>query len=180
MNLLDRLRRDHANLQRLLDLLNDQLDDFDRGEEGDVDLKTELMDYMEAYSEHIHHPTEELIYQALLPRIDKGQKLLERLEREHVELLNRARRFRNSLEGIMQGEVISREEVTARGREFTALERQHVALEEREVYPLLEQAADAATWAELERQAPQGDDPLFIRQDRNRFAGLVEYLRNRE
>ena len=180
MKLLDRLRRDHVNLQRLLDLLSDELDAFFRGEESNFDLKTEMMDYLETYAERIHHPTEELIYQKALSQTDEGKLLLERLSREHTELLGMARRFRDTLEGIVQGEVISRDEVETRGREFIALERHHVDFEEQEIYPLLEQTLSEAQWAALAEEAPQGDDPLFMRQDRNRFASLIDYLETKE
>ena len=140
MILLDKLKRDHINLQRILDLLSRELDRFFAGEESDFDLKIELLDYIEHYAEQVHHPTEDLIYQAVLPKLEAGESLLKRLSREHGELIGMACRFRDTLEGVVQGEVMTREEVETRGREFIALQRHHIDLEETEVFPLLEGA----------------------------------------
>ena len=176
MTLLDKLKRDHVNLKRLLDLLSQELDAFFAGEESNFDLKVELLDYIEHFAEQVHHPTEDLIYLAALPKLPQGEVLLQRLSREHGNLVGAARRFRKTLEGIVQGEVMSRDEVETRGREFVALQRQHIDLEEHEVFPLLEQALTEAQWKEISAKAPKGEDPIFSRQDYNRFRSLIDYL----
>lgn len=176
MTLLDKLKQDHINLQRLLNLLSKELDAFFAGEESNFDLKIELLDYIEHYAEQVHHPTEDLIYQQVLPTVDKGKALLQRLTREHGVLVGAARRFRETLEGIVQGEVMTREEVETRGREFVALQRQHVDLEEHEVFPLLEKLLTDQQWSEIAAQAPTDEDPIFSRQDYNRFRSLIDYL----
>ena len=59
--LLEKLRHDHENLARLLDLLSAQLDDLYAGDESNFDLKIEMLDYIEHYAEQYHHPAEEKI-----------------------------------------------------------------------------------------------------------------------
>jgi hemerythrin-like domain-containing protein len=180
MTLLDKLKRDHVNLKRLLDLLSQELDAFFAGEESNFDLKIELLDYIEHYAEQVHHPTEDLIYLAALPKLEQGEALLQRLSREHGNLVGAARRFRETLEGIVQGEVMSRDEVETRGREFVALQRQHIDLEEHEVFPLLEHALTEAQWSEIAAKAPKDEDPIFSWQDYNRFRSLIDYLQEQE
>ena len=180
MKILEKLRRDHTNLQRLLDLLSHELDALCAGEESNFDLKIELLDYIEHYAELVHHPTEDLIYEAILPRTEEGGKLLARLTLEHAELVGMARRFRETLEGIVQGEVMTRQEVDIRGREFIALQRHHVNLEEEEVFPLLDEHLTSEIWQELESKAPQEEDPVFTWQNYNRFRSLIDYLQEHE
>jgi hemerythrin-like domain-containing protein len=180
MKILEKLQRDHVNLLRLLDLLSKELDALCAGEEANFDLKIELLDYIEHYAEQVHHPTEDLIYESVLPRLEDGENLLLRLEREHSELIGMARRFRETLEGIVQGEVLTREEVDIRGREFLALQRQHVKLEEEEIFPLLEANFTVEMWKELESKVPQEEDPVFTWRDYNRFRSLIDYLEEQE
>ena len=180
MTLLDKLKQDHVNLKRLLDLLSQELDAFFAGEESNFDLKIELLDYIEHYAEQVHHPTEDLIYLVVLPKMERGEVLLQRLSREHGNLVGAARRFRETLEGIVQGEVLSRNEVETQGREFVALQRQHIDLEEHEVFPLLEQALTEDQWQEISAKAPKGEDPIFSWQDYNRFRSLIDYLQAQE
>ncbi|MEN8178687.1 MAG: hemerythrin domain-containing protein [Pseudomonadota bacterium] len=180
MKILQKLKRDHVNLLRLLDLLSNELDLLSAGEESNFDLKIELLDYIEHYAEQVHHPTEDLIYVAVLPQIKDGEGLLLRLGREHGELIGMARRFRETLEGIVQGEVLTREEVDIRGREFLALQRQHINLEEEEIFPLLDAHLTPEKWQELESKVPKEEDPVFTWQNYNRFRSLIDYLQAQE
>jgi hemerythrin-like domain-containing protein len=176
--LLEKLHRDHVNLEHLLDLLSTQLDAFFAGNESDFDLKIEMLDYIEHYAEQYHHPTEDKLNKLAFdkPEMSEHQALQERVLREHEALLGIARHFRETLEGVMQGEVQRREEVEMRGREFIALQRQHIDLEEQEIFPLLDKVLNQKEVEKLERQIPHMDDPVFHRQDYNRFRSLIDYL----
>ncbi len=176
--LLEKLQRDHQNLSHLLDLLSAQLDALFAGHESDFDLKIEMLDYIEHYAEQYHHPTEERIMEAafLKPEMQEHQGLRERVAREHEALIGMAKRFRETLEGIMQGEVLRRDEVEARGREFVALQRRHIVLEDQELFPLVVKVLQQKDWKKIEQQVPHMDDPVFQRQDYNRFRSLIDYL----
>jgi hemerythrin-like domain-containing protein len=176
--LLEKLQKDHINLAHLLELLSAQLDALFAGHESDFDLKIEMLDYIEHYAEQYHHPTEDLVNAVAFrkPGLKEQQALLERVSREHEALLGMARKFRESLEGVMQGEVLRRDEVEARGREFIALQRQHIDLEEHEIFPLVDQVLTDKDVAKLETKIPHMDDPVFHLQDYNRFRSLIDYL----
>lgn len=176
--LLEKLQQDHKNLSHLIDLLSAQLDALYAGHESDFDLKIEMLDYIEHYAELYHHPTEEKILDEAFskPEMQEHLGLRERVSREHEALIGLGRRFRETLEGIMQGEVLRRDEVEARGREFVALQRQHIVFEDHELFPLLEEALNEEEWLGLDEKIPHMDDPVFQRQDYNRFRSLIDYL----
>jgi len=180
--LLEKLQQDHVNLARLLDLLSMQLDDLFEGDESNFDLKIEMLDYIEHYAEQYHHPTEEKVNAKAFRKesLQPHKALQERVTREHEALMGMARHFRETLEGVMQGEVLRREEVETRGREFIALQRQHIDLEEQELFPLIADALTEKEWEKLERDIPHMDDPVFHRQDYNRFRSLIDYLETQE
>jgi hemerythrin-like domain-containing protein len=180
--LLEKLHRDHSNLSHLLDLLSAQLDALFAGHESDFDLKIEMLDYIEHYAEQYHHPTEDRIMEVAFKKaaLQDHQAVHERVLREHDALLGLARRFRGTLEGVMQGAVLSREEVELRGREFIALQRQHIDLEDQELFPLMDQVLSEKEVAKLEQKIPHSDDPVFHRQDYNRFRSLIDYLEEHE
>ena len=120
---LERLHRDHVNLERLLNLLESQLNEFYEGRESDFDLKAELLEYIECYAELVHHPTEERMFAVAEQRLGDKRALVEKLQDQHVRLVGSARKFRQSLEGVVQGAVLSRDELEIEGREFIALQR---------------------------------------------------------
>lgn len=180
--LLEKLHKDHINLARLLDLMSSELDALNAGHEANFDLKIEMLDYIEHYAEQSHHPTEDQINKVAFRKksMQQHQALYERVCKEHLDLIGLARNYRKTLEGAMQGEVLLREEVETRGREFVALQRQHIDLEEHEIFPLLENALNDKDWQKLEQEISHGEDPLFHRQDFNRFRSLIDYLKAHE
>ncbi|MET0071503.1 MAG: hemerythrin domain-containing protein [Candidatus Thiodiazotropha sp.] len=180
--LLEKLHKDHINLARLLDLMSHELDALSAGHEANFDLKIEMLDYVEHYAEQSHHPTEDQINKVAFRKksMKEHKPLYERITKEHVDLIGLARNYRKTLEGAMQGEVLLREEVETRGREFVALQRQHIDLEEQEVFPLVESVLSDKDWQKLEAEIAHGEDPLFNRQDYNRFRSLIDYLQAHE
>lgn len=180
--LLEKLHKDHINLARLLDLMSSELDALSAGHEANFDLKIEMLDYIEHYAEQSHHPTEDQINKIAFKKkaMLQHKALYERVCKEHGELIGLARNYRKTLEGAIQGEVLLREEVETRGREFVALQRQHIDLEENELFPLIEQALSDKDWQKLDKEITHADDPLFHRQDFNRFRSLIDYLKAHE
>ncbi|MBT2971982.1 MAG: purine catabolism protein pucG [gamma proteobacterium symbiont of Ctena orbiculata] len=180
--LLEKLHKDHINLARLLDLMSHELDALSAGHEANFDLKIEMLDYIEHYAEQSHHPTEDQVNKVAFRKksMKEHKPLYERITKEHSDLIGLARNYRKTLEGAMQGEVLLREEVETRGREFVALQRQHIDLEEQEVFPLVESVLSDKDWQKLEAEIAHGEDPLFNRQDYNRFRSLIDYLQAHE
>ncbi|MCB1872085.1 MAG: hemerythrin domain-containing protein [Gammaproteobacteria bacterium] len=176
--LLERLSRDHRNLEKILAILTTQLDLFFAGRESDFDLKIELMEYLEAFADTGHHPLENLIYGLAQRRIKGHDELFERLAKQHHDLARLTRTFRHSLEGIVHEAVMSRAELETQGREYVALQQLHLALEDREVFPLLDRELTEDDWSMISANMPRHDDPVFEAPDQVRFYNLVTYLRN--
>jgi len=63
--MLRRLRQDHANLQKLLFILERQIGAFDRREGPDWDIIEGAIDYLLTYPDLRHHPTEDRILRRL-------------------------------------------------------------------------------------------------------------------
>lgn len=178
--LMEKLQKDHRNLEKILDLLTTQLDNFLAGRESDFDLKIELLEYMEAYADQGHHPLENVMFAVAKPRVGDRAELMDRLMQQHQELAQLTRTFRHSLENIYQGGVMQRDELEVQGREFIALQRQHIALEEQEAFPLLEDALREEDWTEIIGQSPSHADPVFDKPDTIRFQTLFDYLSRAE
>ncbi len=178
--ILEKLHREHVNLNWLLDLLTKQLDSFFAGDESDFDLKIELLEYLEHYAELSHHTTEDVMFEAAMQKTDKKRAVFERLLDQHQRLIQATRNFRKSLEGVVQGDVMLRDELETRGREFIALQRLHLNTEEQEIFPFLDKLFNKKEWKQIEARIPDVDDPVFGKRDPNRFRVLVRYLADKE
>ena len=174
--LLDRLSQDHRHVLRLLSLFDDLLDRFHEGNEPDFDLMSEMLEYMESYADQVHHPSEELIFVRLRARTNETHPILDVLTRQHVLLGQMNKRFRQSLEGIMNEEVLRRDEVEVQGREYVKVLRDHLNREEAEAFPLARERLTASDWDELMEEVPSTDDPVFGDADPARFRTLFQHL----
>ena len=82
-NVISKLRTEHVNFRKLLDLLEVQLDLFHRGESPDYQLMTDILDYMTHYPDVFHHPKEDVIFSRLLERDSSIAQSVEELARQH-------------------------------------------------------------------------------------------------
>jgi hemerythrin-like domain-containing protein len=174
--MLGQLHRDHKNLERLLGVLERQLDDFHEGEDRELDLMCELIEYLESYEDQVHHPTEDLIFERLQGRTGEKRVAVETLVEQHVLLADMTKKFRQSLEGIMHGGVVLRHTVESQGRAMVKLLRRHMALEEDEVFALADATLGEADWAAVAAKAPKFNDPVFGDPDPGRFRNLFMHL----
>lgn len=174
--LMLRLGQDHFRLTRLLDLLQALLDRFHEGDEPDYDLLCELLEYMDSYSDTIHHPTEDLLFRRVLERGTVKRDVFAVLMRQHGHVIYLNKRFRSSLDGIFHEEVVRRDEVETQGRELVTLLREHLVLEDTEAFPIVLERLDATDWEAVEMMAPRADDPLFGTPDPQRFRSLYRHL----
>ena len=178
--LLDRLNREHKALARVLDLFDDLLDRFHEGSEPDYELMCEMLEYMESYSDQVHHPSEEDIFKRLRARTNANHAVLDLLTEQHLLLSQMNKRFRQSLEGIVHEEVLRRDEVEVQGRAFVKTLREHLNLEETEAFPMARDRLSASDWDELVQGAPSGEDPLSSDGDQARFRSLFRALADKD
>ncbi len=173
---MTRLDQDHVRLARLLDLFEDLLDRFHDGAEPDYDLMCEMLEYMDNYSDIVHHPTEDMIFARVLEKGTERHDVFDVLTRQHKMLGQLSKRFRQSLDGILREEVSLREDVEAHGRELIGTLRAHKRLEDAEAFPIALAVLDDADWAQIEAQAPASEDPVFGAPDPVRYRALYARL----
>jgi len=177
-HLLDRLNQDHRHLVRLLDLLDKLLDMFHEGTEPDYDLMGEMVEYMESYADQVHHPTEDLIFDRMRAYGNEHRSVLDVLHNQHEVLSELTRYFYQALEGVVHGQVMRRDQFEVQGRELVDTLRKHLALEEKEAFPLARRLLTERDWEEVSAQAADRVDPVFGDRDPERFRVLYQHLVN--
>ncbi len=175
-SLLQRLGRDHAGLAQLLNLLEAMLDRFHAGDEPDYDVIAEILEYMESYADEIHHPSEDLIYNRLIELGEGGHEVLAVLSKQHSVLHQVTRDFRTAIEGILNEEVVRRDEVEVQGRDLIDTLRKHMVLEDTVAFPLALEKLSEDDWRMLIETAPDATDPIFGKPDPARFSSLFQLL----
>ena len=162
MSVMDELREDHRNMERLLDVLESQMEIFRRGEAPDYEVLARTIEYCLNYPGLYHHPKEDLLYQRL---VDKGTPQLQEvgdLEAAHGELTSLTKRMAAAVDSILREGEVERRAVVNVTEAFVRTYRQHIAAEDRAFFPLAERLLDEDDWREIEAAAKRCEaDPLF-------------------
>jgi len=159
--MIDRLRADHANLARLLALLEQQAAVIEGGASGDLRLLTDILDYIASYPDLYHHPREDLVFETLRHRDSASIETINALLRQHKDLTNRAVELANALAAFSGSTVVPRERLVGLLRDYVALSRTHMNLEESTVFPRAGATLTEQDWQVIEQGMAIEDDPLF-------------------
>ena len=171
------LRREHAQMATLLDLLEGQLAAFKAGERPDYGMVQGILDYFLTYPDLCHHPKEDLVFLRLRRRDRVKAEGIDQFLSGHDELALLARRFaRATVDQILNGEPESGLWFASMGREFVDINRRHMAKEEEYFFPLALDTLTAGDWAEISNQISDREDPLFGKQVERRFQSLHDAI----
>lgn len=176
-NILNRLLVEHEHILRTLNLLEMQFLDLCRGKAPDYSIMRSSIVYVQEYPEQVHHPLEDMIFSILLERVDDVE-FVQELITEHTQLEVVARKLRESLESLKSG-IAPMEELKQQLSKFLLGLRQHIYIEETEVYPLVQSFLTKKDWKKLHSMEPILDAPSFGRRTRNDYEHLYREIKDK-
>lgn len=167
---------EHVNFARLLDLLEEQVAAFQRGEHPNYELMATIVYYMRNFGDRVHHPREDVAFARLVERDQGAQLVINRLLQEHrviamvgEELLNRL----NEAEGDI---LAPRAALEAASATYLVYYRNHLSTEERYVMPRAARLLTQEDWATVAAAVPVSPDPLFGNNVQERFKALRKQI----
>jgi hemerythrin-like domain-containing protein len=174
--LIEVLREEHRNIEKLLGVLEQELSIFDRRERPDYETLQAVIDYFEEYPARCHHPKEDMIVEVLKARDPAAAGAVGEIEADHQKEEERLRRLAQTLENVRTGGELPRQAVDEVVREFIAHERRHIELEERALFPAAIQFLQPGDWARIDARMGDERDPLFDRTIEQKFRALAQKI----
>jgi hemerythrin-like domain-containing protein len=165
-------RTEHVYFQRLLKLLQKELDAFHRGERPNYELMLDIVSYLREYSDQLHHPREDVAFARLAQRCPDLKLELARLTQEHRVIARAGETLRQHLESVLAGAIIPRAEVEVAAATYLVYYGNHISKEDELV---LERAAQLLTpedWQAVKHATPVSADPLFGERPQERYRAL--------
>jgi hemerythrin-like domain-containing protein len=159
--MIEVLRQEHRNIESLLGVLERELSVFDRGERPDYEVVLSVIDYFKDYPDSCHHPKEDMILEKFRARDPAVAATIGDLEAEHREGAKRLRRVAQAVERVLSDQDLVRENVANIIRDFISHERQHMAMEERVVFPAALNALRPEDWADIALKLADRSDPFY-------------------
>jgi hemerythrin-like domain-containing protein len=173
---MEMLRRDHANISKLLRIFEQQLEVFATGERPDYELLRDIVDYFLEYADRVHHPLEDRVYLAIAARDADAAASIGDLEADHDRISASLKDFATIADNVMKDMQISRERFQELARDFIHSERRHMRVEEEKFFPLAEAVLTDEDWSKLEAAIGDSEDPVFGAASTEEFAALREAL----
>ena len=155
------LKRDHINIEKLLEILESEILAIEVGKTPDFPLMQDIMRYMAEHSDRFHHPKEELIFAQLLRHDPDVRADVEDLIAEHFLIGAAGREFTALLRTFGIDSVYSRERLRTSGSNYIRAQRDHMIREEQKLFPIAAQSITEEEWQRIDDAISNIDDPLF-------------------
>ncbi|MGB8896159.1 MAG: hemerythrin domain-containing protein [Pseudolabrys sp.] len=174
--IIETLLEEHRKFEKLLHVLEQELEIFDRGESPDFEILQAIIDYFQDYPETYHHPKEDIVFEKLKLRDPAVARQIGDAEAEHQVETNRLRQFARVVEHVLAGRELLRQTFHRVVRDFIEHQRQHMAKEERLLFPSAVKALRAEDWAEINTRLNDRKDPLFDNSTEKKFHALQQTI----
>ena len=149
VEVIDILRQEHRNIEKLLRVMEQELAVFDRGERPDYEVFGAILEFFKMYPDTCHHPKEDIIYEKF-KAYDPGRAAsVADLQAEHREGAVRLRRVAQAIDNVLNDQELLRESVDQIVRDFIDNERKHIALEDEVIFPAILDTLQPADWADI-------------------------------
>jgi hemerythrin-like domain-containing protein len=160
-NVLKNLHTDHVHICRVLDFLETQIGILEMGGNPEWDLMGDVMHYMTNFPDLYHHPKEDLIFGRLRQRQAGTVADIDAIMAEHQQLASLGQRFRQAIQEVDMGSVMSTEDFSEMARAYVDVQRRHLELEERVLFPMARQFLLPDDWTEVDEAIESRPDPIF-------------------
>ena len=155
------LKRDHANIAKLLDILESEILAIKVGKTPDYSLMQDIMRYLTQHSDRFHHPKEDLIFARLLKRDTAIRAEVEALIEEHILIGLAGQEFAGLLCASGVDSIESREQLGASGLDYIRNLREHMSREEGKLFPIASVVLTKKEWHFIDAAVDAINDPLF-------------------
>lgn len=174
--IIERLSQEHRNIAKLLEILERELEIFDRGGRPDYEVIRAVISYFEVYPEVYHHPQEDLVFAKLRTRDPAAAAKVGDLAGEHQKGAERLRRVAHAVDNVLGDREVLRQNVDSIVRDFIEHERRHMMMEDREFFPAALKALEPQDWTEIASAVTRHQDPLFSGVAEERFDALRAHI----
>jgi hemerythrin-like domain-containing protein len=174
--IIDILLEEHQNIEKLLLVLEHELEMFDRSGRPDYEILQTIIQYFQDYPESCHHPKEEMIFAKLKARDPAAARRFGDVEAEHVAETRRLRSFARAVDYILADQEFLRESFHLAVHDFIEHQREHLNKEERLLFPAALTALRPEDWAEIDARLDDRTDPLFESVVEEKFHNLQKTI----
>lgn len=156
MAMLTQLRLDHANMARILHVLQLKQKTLAKGERPNFKLVREVVDYILDYMDGFTMPLERVCAEQLRGVAPHSVEITERLASDYRQLQARLKRLSNDIDMILMDAVIPMDRFAEDLKAYLDSHRAYLRDERELLFPLIREHFDDAALDELADALPEG------------------------
>lgn len=154
--MLNQLRLDHANMARLLHVLQLKHKTLDQGERPDFKLMREVVDYILSYMDGFAAPLERVCVERLQTQAPEHSAITEQMADEYRELKPRLQCLSNDIDMILMDNVLPMDRFADDLKAYLEAHRAYLRHEREELFPLIDKYFSPEDMEELREALPDG------------------------
>ncbi len=171
-NQINKWKAEHTDFVRLLNILKSQIGLFHEQAEANYELMLDIVYYLTHYPDRFHHPREDIAFGKLAERDASAQLRVRELLGEHKVIAAAGERLVEHLNRILGDAMLERESVEVDAATYIVYYRQHMAREETDLFPRLEDVLGNEDWKAVDDAIAAEADPLFGSEVGQRYQQL--------
>ncbi|GEN28234.1 hypothetical protein HVA01_18800 [Halovibrio variabilis] len=154
--MLNQLRLDHANMARMLHVLQLKQKTLALGERPNFQLMREVVDYILTYMEKFATPLERICVERLQEKAPEHLDLPEQMANDYRELKPRLQRLANDIDMILMDNVLPMDRFADDLKAYLEAHRAYLRHEREELFPLIDKHFSQDDMEELRQALPEG------------------------
>lgn len=174
--LMTELREDHRNMAVVLNILDDLVVQMDAGKDPDFELFDEIMRYMTVYSDAVHHPKEDVVYEQLRKKRQDLAEHLDHVPDDHNDIAHLGSLLRDEVEAINAGAAVRRDRMIEDTAAYVKRLRNHMQWEEEDLFKRIDKMLDAEPQRVDVSEYEHIKDPVFELEIEAGFRRLIASL----
>jgi hemerythrin-like domain-containing protein len=163
------LRRDHREIEQLLDILEDECDVFRRGEQPDYELLMELGDYFDLFVNQYYYAKEDLLLERQRKLNDPCMSFVTDVSAKRAKTTSSLQALGAILRAILNDQTVFRETFEDAAHSFIRHERRRIEIEEQKLRPIAQMALRPTEWAHLQVRLADKNKSVEIAHSKERL-----------
>jgi hemerythrin-like domain-containing protein len=178
METIDILCAEHRIIERALTALETGTWMLSVNEPLPAGFFSEMVDLITGFADACHHQKEEgVLFKAAGEMNDtQGNKMIAAMLHEHELARSYTNALRQATQRLLDGDKKASSDLINQSRHYTALLRNHIAMEDKFVFPYIAQILPSERIAEIDHLAELDSQAQSEIDDRGKYISLVEHL----
>jgi len=177
-NLIDEIHYDHISMSKVLNIMDNEVQKIMTEGDPDFDLLEEGMRYLVSYSDVVHHPKEDALFDLLSDSDSKVNELIQEITQQHQELARLGNNLFEDIKAAVAGEFILKNKISQDGKTYIKYLRHHMNLEEGQLLRKARKLLSEDDMKEVAKNYDSYRDPLSSESLESEYNQLYRSLLN--